>query len=217
MKKNKLKQEQNIIFVHGWGYDAAFWKPLQDILSNYLNENRFVTLDLGFLGKENLQETRKNGLYITHSLGTAWALKHRSKDMSGLIALSGFMNFQKFYPAQTLETFHASFLKEPKAHMVNFWEECGITPEIYTLNIEALETGIGWLKTWDLEEQTKNMQKPIHVITSENDKVTRLNRMKRHWIGHKIKILKTGGHAGAILNARQYAEKILSIMKNLER
>ena len=54
-----MKKKIRINFIHGWGFDSNFWLPLVKELKK-INCFDFFFYNLGFIGKENLDEKKKN-------------------------------------------------------------------------------------------------------------------------------------------------------------
>lgn len=70
------------VFVHGWGTDPDFWERLRP----HFPEKQSHFLNLGFIGPDKRIENHKapsdsKRVYITHSLGTLWALKNTRAHM----------------------------------------------------------------------------------------------------------------------------------------
>ncbi len=113
--------DKRIVFVHGWGLGPDFWDEMTPLFPEY--ECAFV--DFGFVGKEDLSAAGP-AVYVTHSLGTLWALKNCSEHMSALVAINGFGSFRRFATKENLAELKESLLKDPAAHMKGFWESIGV-------------------------------------------------------------------------------------------
>ncbi len=111
-----------IVFVHGWGLGPDFWDEMTPLFPEY--ECGFV--DLGFVGTGEDVSAAGSAIYITHSLGTLWALKNCAEQMSGLVAINGFSSFRRFASKENLAELKESLLKDPAAHMKGFWENIGL-------------------------------------------------------------------------------------------
>ena len=61
----------SLLFIHGWGFDATFWRALRDALPDYSTE----ALDLGYFGAPSSPCPRPPVLVVAHSLGAMLALR----------------------------------------------------------------------------------------------------------------------------------------------
>ena len=80
-----------IVFAHGWGFDANIWKNFNDkIFENY----EVYHLDFGYTTRSNcdLAKIKDGAVCIGHSIGFLWLLKN-VKNPSVLISISGFSCF----------------------------------------------------------------------------------------------------------------------------
>lgn len=182
-----------IICVHGWGCSPAFW---QDLMAHFPKEN-IASIDLGFLGEENLLPQEQEAIYITHSLGTMWALKKRHKQIKALIAINGFSCFKPFAPQKTLLTMKQRLEKSPTTQMTEFWDKCGIEhkyPDI-NLNVKNLQEGLDWLMEWDGSSELQALNGPVLSLAGKKDRILPLEAMKKEWHGFPFCVKEDARHA----------------------
>ena len=87
----------NLVFVHGWGYDRNFWKPVGNLLKSNFDCNIEI-LDLGFFSNSNefyFSNNSKN-IFITHSYGLIWFLERNFKTdlLINFFSTPDFLSFQ---------------------------------------------------------------------------------------------------------------------------
>lgn len=199
------------VFVHGWGFDASFWQPLLRSLS-YKNCD---VVDFGYFDSEMCLPDFEEAIYVTHSLGTMWALKNRADHMKALIAVSGFGLFQNFVDARVLESMQKNLGRSAEKQMQEFWSMCGMTPEQENLNVEALQEGLSFLCEGDESETLKNLSVPVLSLAGEQDKVTSLKKMKQEWSGFDLRICADGGHVLPQSHVSWCAEEITGFINEL--
>jgi len=106
------------VFVHGWGTDPDFWERLRP----HFPEKQSHFLNLGFIGPDKRIENHKapsdsKRVYITHSLGTLWALKNKASDIDVLIAINGFYRFKSFSDERSLQAIKLRLERDPIPQM----------------------------------------------------------------------------------------------------
>lgn len=182
----------DIIFVHGWGTGSAFW----DRVRARLPEMQTVAIDLEFIGggqSSCTAITRESSIYITHSLGTMWALKNHHRSVKGLIAINGFSCFQHFADERTLRAMKTRLQRTPEKQMQNFWKTSGLPPSD-DLNVQRLKEGLAWLSSWDVKEELKDLTCPILSLAGAEDPILPLALMKEEWAGYDMRICEGEGH-----------------------
>lgn len=207
---------RHLTFVHGWGVDSSFWKDITDRLDSQLVSN----IDLGFTKK--LQSSPKltvspvPSIYITHSLGTMWALKNRYPYIKALIAINGFYCFRHFIYERTLRAMKERLKRNPITQMGEFWEKCGISPANSGLNPERLQEGLEWLLSWNAGKELSALSCPVLVLAGGEDPVLPLSLMRKEWNGFNFHIQKKGGHALPLTDAGWCTEKIRGFVGGLK-
>lgn len=193
-KKGK-KMGFPVVLVHGWGCGPDFWAGM----SGFFPQNSVFCVDLGFVGREGFdhEKTEFPAVYITHSLGTLWALKYRRESMAALIAINGFPWFRPFASLRTLDTMKRRLIRDPAAQMHEFYAMCGIggAPPASALDAGKLEEGLDWLGAWDEREILSSLNVPVLCLAGDSDPLLPLEEMKKLWHGFPLCVKEGGGHA----------------------
>ncbi|MBI1300194.1 MAG: hypothetical protein GC137_00910 [Alphaproteobacteria bacterium] len=200
-----------IVFVHGWGMSPDIWRDVQ---------NRFpdsVALDLGFIGDLKQAEVDQDAVFVTHSVGTVYALKHFKSHIKGFIAINGFKSFKRFADEETLSAISNALGKDADLYMSQFWRRCGWKQRFEgTLNKERLQEGLTWLAEWE-ENIADNI--PVLALAGTKDRVAPLVDMKKEWSDTPMRVAEGGGHVLPLTHAEwciQHIEQFLD-ERNLER
>ncbi len=196
------------VFVHGWGTAPNFWDGVIAALPNC----DAYRVNLGFINDASdvVGGDPAPAIYVTHSLGTMWALRHRSRDMAGLVAINGFADFRPFTNARVLRAMALRLNKAPKAQMRDFWQAAEL-PESDVLNIAKLSEGLEWLSTWDLRDRLRMLDCPVMALGGERDAILPINIMRREWDGFDPSLQEDGGHALPLTHPQWCADHILGV------
>jgi len=143
-----------LLFVHGWGFDAGFWDPVQAALGDYES----FAWDLGFFGaaaRPALPEGR-DVVAVGHSFGALWLLHERPVAWRALVAVNGFGCFtrREDFPAgnavRPLQRMTAQFGAAPGAVVAEFRVRCGCTAAAPgALDGAALLDGLRAVAEWE--------------------------------------------------------------------
>ena len=194
----------NIVFVHGWGCDASYW----DHVANNLSEFSIQRVNLGFVGAGVcVSEIEEPSMFIAHSLGTMWALKHYRGLMRGLVAINGFPCFADHTDPKTLRSMILRLQRTPQKQMEDFWDVCDLQHHD-RLQISTLLKGLASLKDWDLKTELENLTCPVMSLVGRNDPILNYDVMMRDWAKYEMHIAQDGGHSLPISHAQWCAEKI---------
>lgn len=183
------------VFVHGWGTDPDFWERLRP----HFPKKQSHFLNLGFIGHDQRIENHKapsdsKRVYITHSLGTLWALKNKVADIDVLIAINGFYRFKSFSDERSLQAMKLRLERDPIPQMGDFWKKCGITKDKADLNLQRLQEGMVWISKISAAKELGAYAKPVLCLCGDADPILDQDIMKKEWSGFPIKTLMGGGH-----------------------
>jgi pimeloyl-[acyl-carrier protein] methyl ester esterase len=168
-----------LVFVHGWGFDARFW----DTLGGYLPQFRQTRIDLGFFdaGSAALAERVRNAslsrgkkILIGHSLGFACGIRHRQK-WSGWIAINSFSRFVRTpilpgcVTAATLRDMRMRLKADPGTCLQDFYRFIGGMPVGGALNAERLREGLDELRSTAIEDKIAALDVPGLVLAGRKD------------------------------------------------
>lgn len=165
-----------LLLVHGWGFDAAFWNPLQAALTDIDS----IAWDLGFCGQPAAPAlpTDRPIIAVGHSLGFLWLLQERPCRWDKLVAINGFPRFTKSddfpagVPPRLLERMIGKLAGAPAAVTQDFLLRCGLDPALYPIDDTALDAdrlawGLNGLAHWD---QRQNCRADL-VLAGRNDPI----------------------------------------------
>ena len=194
------------VFVHGWGAKPAFWDGLLTVLPDI----EATKIDLGFIGEDQVStdEPLSPSVFVTHSLGTMWALKNHYPDIDMLISINGFGCFRHFVDERTLQTMQKRLERNPSQQMKEFRDMCAMPHYDDNLNIERLQEGLEWLRSWDMDAELSALEKPVLSLMGQHDPLLPLDRMEQEWAGYDMRICESGGHALPLTDAQWCAYNI---------
>ena len=201
----------HIVFVHGWGAGPDIW----DSIISELSEFNCHSLDLGFTGHQTPLDNmlQEKSVYVTHSLGTIWALQNCNQFMRGLIAINGFSSFQDFVDMRTLKRMKLNLKRNPEAQMQAFWDKTTLHANDQ-LHVERLDEGLGWLMNSDCRKQLSALHCPVHAVFGNDDPLLDTQLMKDHWDGYPCHIFE-GGHNLPHTHSQKCADLIKGVFDAL--
>ena len=177
-----------IVFVHGWGGDGAYWTPL---LAELGKVDAHI-LDLGFTGNPTVLDVPPApALYVTHSLGTLYALEHYADKMAGLVAINGFTCFHEVVDDEVISAMQVGLEKNTVAQMRGFYRAAEMQSP-GTLHTGRLKEGLEWLVSKDMKAPLQNMKARVKALLGGQDKIVPLEAVKGQWENYEI--LPNGGH-----------------------
>ncbi len=198
---------KHFVFVHGWGSDSSIWDGLKDHIQG--DKKKYV--DLGFVGDslKTVVNLNDKAIFVTHSYGTVWALKHYANKMQGLIAINGFTNFSNFAQDRLIDAMHANLDRNPEIQMMEFWDACGLKKHCDgELHVERLHAGLNWMMEWDMRQALENTSIPVLSLAGGQDKILPLDKMKEEWRDFDLHITQAGDHVLPVSNTQWCATKI---------
>lgn len=164
-----------LVFVHGWGFDAALWRDLRAALPEFDAE----TIDLGFFGRPHRAETNGEAVIaVGHSLGFLWLLRQRPFSWTALVSVSGIPRFTKApdyrfgIDPRLLEATIARFADAPNETLADFLVACGAESTARAgADTARLAEGLGWLKHWDERGALESETAPLLALYADDDAV----------------------------------------------
>ncbi|HMA51799.1 MAG TPA: alpha/beta hydrolase [Magnetospirillaceae bacterium] len=158
-----------LVLLHGWGYDASFWRPLQDRLP----EADTLAWDLGYFGTPSMPAPGRAAFAIGHSYGVLWFLRHRPFPWRGLVSINGFSRFaaaEDFpdgVPLTQLDRLRGSVAEATLPALAGFRQRCGDSvPPPPTPDPTRLLATLDNLRDWDARPA-----QPDLALCGEADKV----------------------------------------------
>lgn len=216
------EEQMKIVFVHGWGGDTFYWDELISEMKKLEMEgvdagalqSQYARLDLGFTDQATrIDPPFEKALYVTHSLGTMWALKQHKEHMSALVAINGFTCFHEFTDRRVLNAMGLKLKRNAMKQMVEFAHMANMQPAEH-YNEECLAQGLSWLQSWDARESLQNLSVPAIAIAGSQDQIVPLKALEAQFGGAFVK--QDGGHNLAQTHAGWCANIIASFIKTLE-
>ena len=205
-----------IVFVHGWGFNASIWKEL----ISHLPQWDMAAIDLGFIAGDEggVEDIPEDAVIIGHSLGVMWSLKHLPSAPRALISICGFDRFSPPIARKSLELMKRGIGKRPEVQMHQFWNACGIAPFApkETLNGETLLKGLDWLMHWDARAERQGLTCPVLALAARDDKIVSQDMSNSIWTPDQITWSDTGGHALPMTRPSWCAEQIRCFLERNE-
>lgn len=207
-----------IVLVHGWGFHAGLWREVAPRLRRHMP----LVIDLGFIrgGPKGWSELPQDALYVGHSFGLLWLLKHGPKRPRGLVSVAGFDCFSAHVARETLERMKAGLTRNAAAQMRAFWQACGLEesfapPEC--LDVATLKAGLDWLASWDERERRAGLQAPILALAARDDRIVPASATEAMWGDGKLIWRQEGGHALPLTAPDWCADAIARFADEFER
>jgi len=172
-----------LVFIHGWGFDAHFW----DALASKLPHHRQLRVDLEFIKKisgvtgkfstvsvEKILENENRSILIGHSLGFVHGLQ-AGRNWAGWIAINSFPHFvakensPACVTAASLREMRMRLQKATENTLADFYKRIGAKPPPGTPNVERLREGLDELRDADVTETLQTLDVPGLVLAGRND------------------------------------------------
>jgi pimeloyl-[acyl-carrier protein] methyl ester esterase len=179
-----------LVFIHGWGFDARFWNDLAPLLPPASQQR----VDLGFFGApRSLEANGSPQILIGHSLGFMHGITI-GKNWKGWIAINGFARFPN--KAQ-LAPMKERLKKNPPATLREFYRHIGAPPVTGKADVKRLEAGLDELKEGDISAALDRLNIPALILASPNDPLVPVgtsNELKGHTRQGRLLWHEAGGH-----------------------
>jgi pimeloyl-[acyl-carrier protein] methyl ester esterase len=185
-----------ILFVHGWGYDASFWRPLREALGDVPS----MALDLGYFGAADTAIPNGVTLLVGHSLGLLWLLRQdglRHLPLIGINAFPRFLEGEDYAPANAprmLDRMRRRIAADPDAVLAEFWQRAGAPGPDKSPDAAALVDGLHDLATRDERENLARRTNSLRLIAGEQDAIVPAAMTRMAFKNCAIDWLR-GGHA----------------------
>lgn len=174
------------VAFHGWGFDASYWQPWKDFLSDY---GIFQTYDRGYFNDPQEVETLAGPVptvLIAHSFGLHWIEEALLAQADLLLIVSGFLHFHP-YAAQykrrsrlVLQEMINTMEVNPEKVLTNFYGNA-YAPQ------EAPEKEIGEINHQLLLDSLRRLQdaEMDTQLLKKADKICILHGSEDHIVPHK--------------------------------
>ena len=191
-----------------------FWDKLQ----NEMNTFQTSTTDLLFTSKtsKTTPTSPSADFLITHSLGGLWALKNNIYPRRGMVFINSFHNFTTFSDTHILQAMQKALQDNPHAQMRRFLKQADCESQASMTdhwNSQRLHEGLDWLQRWDGQIELTSLKCPILVLSGDNDRICKSDKMKPHWDGHTMITHPDAGHALPLSHPQWCKQQITSWIK----
>lgn len=205
-----------LVFIHGWAFHAGVWERTAVRLAH----RDPVFLDLGFVrnGPRAVGRFPENAVYVGHSFGVLWLLKHGPRAMRALVSIAGFDCFHAFADAGAIDAMKSGMERNPEAQLRAFWRTCGsgVFADREATDIATLKAGLDWLAGWDERERRRALDCPVLALASKDDTVVPYAASREMWAGADLRTTPTGGHGLPLTEPEWCAEQIEEFLRGLE-
>lgn len=162
----------NLLFVHGWGFDASIWQSVADRLDQWA----CAFVERGYFGEAHIPEMSEPFVLVAHSFGAMWALRNVSPNCRGLVAVNGFDCFAARpdftgVPSRLLDRMIAQFDQEPKAVVGEFRRRCGASAPCGEPDVARLRDDLLAMRDVDCRAETARVGWPILSLQGTDDPI----------------------------------------------
>jgi pimeloyl-[acyl-carrier protein] methyl ester esterase len=209
----------HFVFVHGWGFNAAIWRPM----SAHMRDSELTLVDLGFIagGPKAESEWPNDAIAVGHSLGLLWLL-HRAGEgnppFRALVSIQGFDRFCPPIPPSRVAAMRRGLRRDAYQTLEAFWRGCGAEPFAppQALNAARLDEGLGWLLDWDETKARAELACPILALAARDDAVVPQAMSEAIWRSDNILWSATGGHVLPLKHPEWCANHVLDFAHALQ-
>jgi pimeloyl-[acyl-carrier protein] methyl ester esterase len=209
----------HFVFVHGWGFNAAIWRPM----SAHMRDSELTLVDLGFIAGRPKAESEwpNDAIAVGHSLGLLWLL-HRAGEgnppFRALVSIQGFDRFCPPIPPSRVAAMRRGLRRDAYQTLEAFWRGCGAEPFAppQALNAARLDEGLGWLLDWDETKARAELACPILALAARDDAVVPQAMSEAIWRSDNILWSATGGHVLPLKHPQWCANHVLDFAQALQ-
>lgn len=112
-----------LVFLHGWGFDAALWDEVRAALPEF----ETVAFDRGYFDAPSAEPVAGPLIAVGHSLGAMLFAGAMPEGCVGLVAINGFDRFagEGAVPPRIVERMRKRFDEAPAEVLTDFRARCG--------------------------------------------------------------------------------------------
>ncbi|MEM6604041.1 MAG: hypothetical protein AAF621_08320 [Pseudomonadota bacterium] len=169
----------NLLFFHGWSYDAEFFTDLADTIAvkNSLFYNR------GYYAPKNCPELHKDieNIAITHSMGLYFLFADYDADQfAKIIIINGFSDFSQMVSRRALRRMMDGLGQNPQKILQDFSENAGdirrSIPDLDKDSCLKLQKDLEILQNHTINQNIDAYKGQIFHIHAENDKIAPIDK-----------------------------------------
>tara|TARA_B100000989_G_scaffold291395_1_gene265826 strand:+ start:559 stop:1251 length:693 start_codon:yes stop_codon:yes gene_type:complete len=219
-----MTKKFRINFIHGWGFDSSFWLPLVRELKKF-NCFEFFVYNLGFIGKENLENKKKifkKEIFIVHSVGFNWLIENIKKPDLVINFFGSPIFFDDFEKDKIEYRLYEKMLKNIKINekkvLESFYINCGLKKSYNQKKIfdkSRLIFFLEKLQNDSLVEKTSKFKNKIFSIYSFADKILKKRDFKKYFTNknhQNLKFIEKSSHAFPYLEPKKCKTLIIKII-----
>jgi pimeloyl-[acyl-carrier protein] methyl ester esterase len=209
-----------LLFVHGWGFDAAIWDRLVALLPECSSERT----DRGYFGAPYEPPFARSFIAVTHSFGSMRMLCDPPAGCRGLVAINGFDRFVagsdwEGVSARVLDRMIARFGKGAPAVLLEFRRRCGCAEPFKLADLDRLQEDLLSLRDLDGREHATRFPFPILSLQGEADPILPAG-LRDACFGSALSVSRAsspdGGHILPLTDADFCAEQIRLFAKTCQ-
>lgn len=207
-------------FLHGWGFDAAFWRPL----IGALGDPAHFSGDRGYFGPPREVVASGEMVAVGHSLGALLLVATPPPRTRGMIVINGFDRFTAADDApgvapRLVDRMVQRFGQVPRAVLDEFRVRCGADPASCCLDEARLGADLRLLRNADARGAVARLDVPMLVLHGAADPILPAALRNAAFRTAPISIHvehPTGGHLLPIADPNWCAEQIRTFVGRLE-
>lgn len=159
-----------LLFVHGWGFDAGFWAPV----IAHLPDADCVLAERGYFGAPVWPRVDGPCLAITHSFGAMALLAEPPAQCRGLIAINGFDRFcegdgRPGVPRRVVDRMLARLDRDPAAVLAEFRKRIGAGDAVDDPVTPRLAADLVAMRDGDMRDATARLDRPVLAVDGAGD------------------------------------------------
>ncbi len=189
------------VFVHGWGFDARFWRPLLEHF--YLK--RSLCADLGYYRATHIPDLDDDGyILVAHSAGLLWSLQNLPRPQK-IIAINSFAKFTQSEDfssgvlPQHIDRMQKKWNHEPLQVLHDFFTriEAGYDLSHELPDTQALGAGLDMLRRYDGRKALQDWNCPVLALAGGDDPLVLLPHAQSFEslrLNLDLRVSPSGGH-----------------------
>ncbi|MDB5697427.1 MAG: bioH [Alphaproteobacteria bacterium] len=215
-----MTTDLTLLFVHGWGFDASFWRPLRQALGYQPS----IAADLGDFGAPHWPKVPGPVIAIGHSLGALLLLREPPLDCRALIAINGFDHFTQCDDApgvapRIVDRMLDKFDMEPRKVLSEFHQRCGEDGPLGRPDRRRLREHLALLRDADERSRSAAWQPPIFSLQGGCDPILPVAAHDQLFAraGHVTRFVHpSGGHALPLSDPSWCVDRIIHLVGDFE-
>lgn len=202
---------KTLLFVHGWGFDASFWRPLAERLPDFRRE----AVEMGFRAAERHVPQVERPIVVGHSLGFAWALANVPGPWAGAVAINAFPRFTRApdfvegVAPRMVERMLAKFADEPAAVTADFLARCGVEgADVSDIRPGPLGEALAWLGICDERRAFARLDCPLLALAGTRDQIVPESMSRAAFAATGLTLVEGAGHLLPLTHAEGLASQV---------